>query len=771
LNSENNNNPLGLPTDEIANISEDNDIYKKLPDELIAKGWILNKNELKIPIHESENYLAIKYENEKYNYYFSTKEKRITKILEYKEFIDIDKKVRTKELIKYGKAKNIPIDETFLDIAIIDNLLESDIEISNILKENYQIANDLTENIETIEDKFKYRTFEDYPENTQKQAIEIIKNNEFFNYLLNSVSWKHKGDKETAILLFLSMATIYIKEPVHQILNAPTGKGKTDIFNRVKETQPEQYLIDLVSFSVKSLYYGKNFILNNKYNILVIDDVKFTKDIIELLKLLLDNERTEKIHRTVIDSQYKEMKLEGYFLGLINRAKDDLDSELANRCYLNSLKDNEDYEVKNRIKINNLIDVDSYNDRFNLILKCCYQYLIDKEITVYNPMLLFLDIKEHENRNIGHYMNLSKGMTFYNYDKRKTIDNLTIGSYEDIANTLNIVSQDFQVQKDKLTDSEKRIIDELENNKENNTNKLLANVIGLHHETIGRIIRGRDNQVGLETKGYIKKELVDKGSYHENEYTLLKSYKNSLNDDLIYQLPRGFIWLMSKNPLLIKKAILINYISHNHIIVNRYIEKKINTFLENNSYELENYSNLCLMLENFNNFIKNDENIIYLNSDFNITSEMFIQHDKILKKINDKIFFLLGDFRGKNLGVSKPKETALNQKQRKNNPQHNKNTRQLRTKKTDKDLRKFIQKEIYEVLNIHGSLIKSEIIKNIPTFEKEQDSNYYIISKEIDFLLDTKGLLDKLDNDKYTRVYPDFEDYYNENLKELEYEA
>jgi hypothetical protein len=771
LDNLNNENPLGVHVEDIINPIGDNNLYKPLPDKLTVKGWILNKNTLKIPVFETEYYLNIEYKKTKnsrdFSYYWSYKDNKKGMNYKAKIFLNEELTVRTTKLLEYAKANRIEVDKSFfIDPEIIDPLNEYNIE--QILKENYQITTDLLKEDPEFKDRFKYKKFKDYPENVQKEAIEIIEKNEFLNYLLNSVSWKHQGDIKTAKLLLLSMATIYIKEPVHQILNAEKGKGKTDVFNRVKEVQPDQYIIDLVSFSVKSLYYGKDNILNNQYNILIIDDVKFTNDIIELLKLLLDNERKKKIHRTVIDGKYNEMELEGYFLGLINRAKDDLDSELADRCYLNSLEDNKEYKIKNRIKENNIINIDPYNERFNLILKCSYQWLIDKEIKVYNPMLLFFEVQKHERRNINHYMALSKGMTFYNYNQRKTIDGITIGSYEDIKATLNIVVDDFQVQKDKLTDPEKKVIDELENNPEHDTNKLLANALGLNHKYINELVKGRDNQNGLEAKGYIETTLEDKGSYNINTYTLLKTYKNPPNTNLIYTVPTEFIYCMSKNHLLVKQAIIINYLNSLYILINKYIEKKINSFIKNNGHSLENYNNLCLMLEDFNNFIKNDNNIIYLNSNSNITSKMFIEHNDIVKNINNEIFILLSDFQGSKQKVSKPTETVLKQKQGKKIPEDNKTVRHFRTEKDNKELRKVIQKEIYETLTKHGSLTKSNIIKYIPIFEKDPDSNYYIISKELDHLVDM-SLIEK-NNDKYNRVYPDFEDHYNKNLKGLECE-
>lgn len=176
------------------------------------------------------------------------------------------------------------------------------------------------------------------------------------------------------------------------------------------------------------------------------------------------------------------------------------------------------------------------------------------------------------------------------------------------------------------------------------------------------------------------------------------------------------------------------------------------------------------MLKNFNKVIKNDNKIIYRNSSYYITNKEDQDSKNIVANINKEIFILLSHIQESNLEQAKLKENDFNKKEKKNNLPNDNFGSSCKDKIIDKTLRRHIQKEIYELLNDKGSLTKSEIIKYIPIFEKDPDSNYHIISKEIDFLLDIKGLLDKLDNDKYTRLYPDFEDYYNKNLKELDYE-
>ena len=759
-----------------------------LPDEVKKLGWKLANNgtEIQIPYNMQKNIywcswvnpetaedkrlkkkwiIAWKYITESENYV-----KGIKWVTKY--FIDItepkiDAEIKDRNKILGDVTKNEGFNRgtgevrEFWDSQV--NLLNKH-HIEQILLDNFKNQDQL-EDLEDAEPekRYEYETFEDYPELVQKEVITIIENNEFLEYLLYSVARKHKGDKNTALLLFLSIATAYIGEPVHQYLNAQKGKGKTDILNRVKEVQPDQYVVDLVSFSSKALFYGKDQILNPFINLLFLDDVKLTMDIIELLKLLLDNERKNKIHETVLDGKFVQMKLEGYFLGLINRAKDDLDPELADRCYLNSLdKDKDVTGIKNTIKGKKITNIDPYHENFNFKLKCCYQWFIDKQIQVYSPLLLFVDVEDHDNRNISHYLSLSKGMTFYNYNKRKTIDNITIGSYEDIKETLDIVASDFQVQKDKLMDLEKKILDELKENPENGTNKKLSTVLGVTKERIGQVIKGRDNQIGLESKGYIDVKTENTGQFYQNVYSLTeKGLTYGSNHDLIPQTPQNYISLLLKNPLLVKKAIIINYLTYKQIVVNKYVVDILNTFLSNNSYDLESYENLCLMIKSFNQVIKTDKKIIYLNSDVYIPNNIQKYHDDFVNTINNEVYSILSSIRGSEFVGTKSKEKGLNQKQKKNDRKHDVSSWCLPCEKLNKDQTREIEKEIFENIHDKGIRKKQQLIESIAPIHQDKNKNWHTINKIINNL-SNKGYLE-LDEFEIT-ITELFADYYNTEL-------
>lgn len=731
--------------------------FKILPKELLDKGWILKSNELLIPYtyknldysDDNEYYYSIEKIDKKYLISWKIKEPgsdiySMSESYQTTKFINVSDGDRNRILGYKGSIGNLPRDKNtikeFWDSLILPL---NKYKVQTLLDENFEILKE-NEELEVGEsDKYPYKVFEDYPKSIQEEAIEIIGSNNFFGELLRSISWKHEGDKKTAKLLLLSVATVYLKSPVHQILNAEKGEGKSDTFNRIKELQPDQYVVDLVSFSSKALFYGKEEILNNSYNLLFLDDIKFRNDIIELLKLILDNERKKKTHRTIVDGKYVEMELEGNFLGLINRAKEDLDMELADRCYLNSLEDNNPEAVKNKIKEKGIRNIDLLHKKNNLKLKCCYQYFIDKEIRVFNPMILFLNVKDHDNRNIIHYIELTKGMTFYNYNMRLTIDGITIGSFEDIKEVFDIVSKDFKTQKEKLTPTMSKIIKFFENNpNEVYTYRDLAKNINTSKQGIVNAIKGRDNQKGLEDLGYLMTEYIDESKSNYVGFLSEKTENDSksLESDISLQTLYTFRMFVAKNPSFLKKAIILNFLEYKHILINKYIIKKINNFLENSKYKLESYDNQCKMIESFNKIIIDDKNIINISPDVYIENADLKFHNNILTKTNNVIFNFLSSNKERLFTPTKNEDEALNQKQTNNNYKHDKCIQVFTGETENGEYRIDIQKEIFEKLNYEAKTKRSKLIGKLPIYDKDPDTNYRLINQTINNLIKNKRI-------------------------------
>lgn len=582
-----------------------------------------------------------------------------------------DKEIGNRNKVLGSITKDYELPEVYKEIR---DYWDAQISLLNKYKIEERLLNNFDkksneEDLENTEEskRYEHEKFDDYTESVQNEAKKLIKSNKLYGESLKSIAWKHKGDKETAKLELLSCVSLFIKVPVHQILNADPGEGKTDVNNRVKELIPDQYVVELPSFSEKALFYAtkdpNSNLLHPEFNFLFLDDIKLTESKEDLLKLLADNERKKKIHITVIDGKYVEMELPPNWLVQINRAKEDLDNEVANRFHFNSLntvKDN--VGIKNKIKENNIRNNDIFHEKKNILLKCALQYLIDKQIKVYNPYSLFIDVKEHDNRNINRYFGFIDGNTFYNYEKRKTINGITIGSYEDVDEVLNILNPDFMVQKDKLTPTQKGIIDILkENPDEAKTGKELATELKKNPETIRQLISSKGNKkIGLGVLGYVEIEIetLDNG-VSRNKYYFKKDYKVSNNENTYQTLPI-FQKCILKNSLITIKTILIHYLEHLSILINKRVLNILHTFLnENHQLNPNSYNKLCDMLVLFNTEIKKQDNIIYVDSETYPTNKDLEYHNTILEKSKDDIYSLLSEVE-KKMAIPINDENTLN---------------------------------------------------------------------------------------------------------------
>ena len=732
--------------------------FEDLPDELKDLGWKFDKNgtEIQIPYNMQENIywcswvnpetkedkrlkkkwiIAWKYITESENYIKGIKwvTKYFIDITEPK--IDAEIKNRNKILGDVTQKEEFNRDEKkvreFWDLQV--NLLNKH-HIEQLLLDNFANQDQNTPEPDEEIKRYEYEKFEDYPEPVQKEAMKLIKSDILFEESLKSIAWKHKGNEKTASLELLSCVSLFIKEPVHQILNANSGGGKTDVTNRVKELFPDQYVVDLPSFSEKALFYAskdpKSKLLHSEFNLLFLDDYKSTETKDDLVKLLADNERKKKIHITVIDGKNVEMELPPNWLVQMNRAKEDLDNEVANRFYFNSFDNvKNDTEIKNKIKEKRVRNIDVFHEKKNIILKCAIQYLIDQRFKVYNPYSLFLDVHEHDNRNIDHYFGFIEGKSFYNYNKLKTIEDVTIGSHKEVDEVLNIITPDFTVQKDKITPTQKGIIDILNKNPNKaKTGKELATELQKNPDTIRQLIVGDGNKkIGLEMLGYVtlETETLDNRAIR-NKYYFKKDYNPSDNEKTYQTLPI-FQNCILNNSLIIIKAILIHYLEHLFILINERVVNILHTFLdENPQLNPDSYNKLCNMLILFNTEIKKHDNIIYVDSKTYPSNKDLEYHNKILEKSKDDIYNLLSEVR-KKMAIPIKDKKPQKQNQRKKDSHNPKNSLNWQHKKLNEDQIKEIHKIIFENVQKKGIINKTHLINSISTNCETKEEHYNLM--------------------------------------------
>ena len=377
-----------------------------------------------------------------------------------------DKKLVT-NLITTAENAGLDIDED--ELVLFVSTFKSTIIQANCLNVLKEIDFEFPEAVE-IEEEQETNTisFLDYDELIQKEAISMLEKDSLFDNILSSISWTHEGNMELKKQLPLILSSVFIDQPVHTELNADTGVGKTDIIIETSKNYPPCYIHILRTVSPKNIYYDRDSY--GKYNILIFDDVVLSEPMIEVIKELADNNKPVKELKTVIDGKSRTFTLEGKFLVILTYAKQNPDEELLNRLYkLNIIikKEASKTSIKHKIQTNAVIDSDNNEiiKRSRLIIQAAIQYLVEKDIIVFNPFTLLFDPSYLNNRNIKGFITLVKSKTFFHVEKRKSIEinngAIYIGSYEDYRFVKELWDKSAETQELKLNSKQIKILDYL----------------------------------------------------------------------------------------------------------------------------------------------------------------------------------------------------------------------------------------------------------------------------------------------------------------------
>lgn len=379
-----------------------------------------------------------------------------------------DKKL-INNLITTGEAAGLKFDEEKMFFFV--STFKSNIIQANCLRVLKELDFEFPEktNVDELDDSEpQCIQFVDYDELIQKEAMTLLEEDTLYDNIISSISWTHEGNDELKKQLSLILASVFIDQPVHTELNADTGTGKTDIIIETSKNFPESYIHILRTISPKNIYYDRESY--EEFNILIFDDIVLSDPMIEVIKELADNNKPIKELKTVIDGKSRTFTLDGKFLVILTYAKQNPDEELLNRLYKLNIIIKEEVSktsIKHKIQTNAVIDSDNNEiiKRSRLIIQAAIQYLIEKEIVVFNPFTLLFDPSSLNNRNIKGFITLVKSKTFFHILKRKSIEidneRVYIGSYEDYIFVKDLWDKSAETQELKLNANQIKILEYL----------------------------------------------------------------------------------------------------------------------------------------------------------------------------------------------------------------------------------------------------------------------------------------------------------------------
>lgn len=197
-----------------------------------------------------------------------------------------------------------------------------------------------------------------------KKALDVLKNGEPLQYMVNVISKRHYGDDMIKKALLLSYPSILAKSVGHRYLIGPSGGGKTDICDEVGMILPEGVYESFAGSSSKSKIYAlmeNAEVLKNK--VFYYDDTKTTdEEFRRLIRIIKDLKLGKtRYYETVINLKSIKILIEGncaVWESSVELPKDKQDYSRALTCKVNESKK---HRRKVEKKIKELEGTNSYH--------------------------------------------------------------------------------------------------------------------------------------------------------------------------------------------------------------------------------------------------------------------------------------------------------------------------------------------------------------------------------------------------------------------------
>lgn len=696
-------------------IDEVSSIYK-LDDELLKEGWDYDSTGIYIHfkptfqsngVEENDNFTT---EDNIYlwiNREFDTRKKILLKFkwaiktsdgydkkrgFSFDESLDIGdekilKSLNQKVSFSGGKSGNPSSDGSYVEF--VDYFISKIIDSPNleVFKEEYYELPEEVEDETSGDTNSIIQSFDEYPEDIQKEALKLLNDGRLFKEAQKSVSLTHQGHKTSRDALILMESSLFIGgqsnniTSVHGLIGGESGEGKSDLSIAVSLNFPTKYVRNLRNVSPKYPFYAKDD-MNDDYNILIFDDATLNDDIIELIKCFSDNTTKEKVLKTVKKQEGLVLSFgDAKFVVILTYAKSIPDNELGNRLFNLGVivdKDEEKFLVKSKIRDNNVIggNENLIIKRNRLIIQASIHYLIEQKINVFNPFLSIFNPEDYINRDVNHVSNMIKAKTFFEYKQRNQIrlnDDLTItiGDFDDYKFVKDMWSEDVDAQKYKLSERQKQILkvlpemtrDEAYSHIEDlneklqtiqsrkakdkllddeSTKKNIAKKLKCNQNTLVNDL-DRNNQgtsKSLYELGLIDKIQIDEDVRNSpNIYYKIKIEGESSESDesIVYDMYSQFTQLISYS--ITKQKILIDLLYYVNIIINEkgyiYLTNYCDEY--NMDINVESYDSLVDFIQGFFDDFKYDEYSIAIeNSSLEELGQMSNYKQEIDKAFGEK---------------------------------------------------------------------------------------------------------------------------------------
>ena len=221
-----------------------------------------------------------------------------------KQWFKFDKKIS--EIYEKATLAGLNIKKEELRQAILITLLriENDEQLKSVL------LRETTEPQTPVEEKPKIQLTED----EEKEAIELLESPRLLNEIMRLIRKRLVKEERNALLVFFTMLSAKLKEPLNLRFSGETSTGKSAIIRAVARLFPPEMVIIRTALTRKALYYsniGKKLEDGSKLidftgKVLVLLEENNCKDFIEEFKPVLSHD-LEQLESEFTDTSGKEI--------------------------------------------------------------------------------------------------------------------------------------------------------------------------------------------------------------------------------------------------------------------------------------------------------------------------------------------------------------------------------------------------------------------------------------------------------------------------------
>lgn len=384
------------------------------------------------------------------------------------------------------------------------------------------------------------------PDNIIDTALDILANGDPINFVLDAFDTMHKGDRETAKLLLLAIATqsILNSDGIQPGVNGESGKGKSHSCETMLHLMPEECWIN-TSLSAKSIFYSNI----QPGTIVFSDDVSIGEDLESTIKRATSNFQKTTTH-TTLDTNRKVIELEippriSWWLASVDA---EMSTQTINRQF--GVTIDESPKMDDVVADHQLMKAVDGDIKFpiNDDVLICREIMRKIKETLFVVVIPFAKnivwVHRSNRRNLPIFLDMIKSFAVLRFKQREIdINGSLVATPDDFASAAELYSRRAETQTTKLSDAELKLVRVLSDNGDMDV-KTIQKLIGKSETSVRTMLHGKDDRSGLLSKvpGLHKESIteryenrnINKCVYGIDGFNMLSSYEGVvyLSDDV-----------------------------------------------------------------------------------------------------------------------------------------------------------------------------------------------------------------------------------------------